>query len=141
MKIFDEKLALKAMIKLIHDPKSLSKNNYICAVIGFLFSLGLMMFLIFFSKNTINISGHFLSFVAGGLLFWSWVKVTEVYGLKFLLKYMDLQKMESQIIAFGDDGKTTGDEPYPCWKFLLNMVIWAGIAIVTLSAINYLKSI
>ncbi len=141
MKIFDEKRALIAMIKLTHDHSSLSKNNYICAVIGFLFSLGLMIFLIFFSKTTINISSHFISFVAGGLLFWSWVKVTEVYGLKFILKYMDLQKMESHSKALGDDKLTRKHEPYPCWKLLLIMASWALISIVVISAINYFKNI
>ena len=72
---------------------------------------------------------------------WSWVKVTEVFGLEFIVKYIDFQKIEERSVELGNDPETNKDTLNPIVKFLLTVAIWAIAAYGILYAIDYIKSV
>ncbi len=141
MRLFDEKKAVKGLMEMSKDPSPFIKKNYAIALLGFLSSIGIILYLVFFSVNLSSTSSHLLSFLAGVWLVWSYVKVTEVYGWNFIEKYIDLQKIEARYMECGIDPEVEESTINPFLKMFLTLVIWAIIAYAILYAVNYVKNV
>ena len=141
MRLFSEKKAVKAMMELLKDPSPFIKKNNANALLGFLSSVGIIIYLVFFLVDVGSVSSYMLSFLAGVWLIWSYVNVTEVFGLNFIVKYIDQQKIEACYEELGGDSKTEGSTLNPLLRMFITLLVWAAVAYAILYIVDYVKSV
>ena len=141
MRLFSEKKAVKAMMELLKDPSPFIKKNNANALLGFLSSVGIIIYLVFFLVDVGSVSSYMLSFLAGVWLIWSYVNVTEVFGLNFIVKYIDQQKIEARYEELGGDSKTEGSTLNRLLRMFITLLVWAAVAYAILYIVDYVKNV
>lgn len=126
------------MLKIVKDPSHFVKKSKFFALGGALLSAGIILYLLFFSKISDSLPNLVLSFFAGVFICGTWVIIAGTYELKFILKYLDFEKVNASAQEFKKDEVEKSKNSN--LSVISTILLWMVVTFVTLYIIDYFKN-
>lgn len=138
MKEIDEYKVIKELEDVSKDIPGLRKKNYSLSAVYFAAAVSMVIYVWFAAGERSELWLNALSFLAGGLLVWSYIKFAEVNGFALVSKYLDAEKIGEMKAAVAEGGEAAPGKQRSVMTVVVNVVLWSLIAYMVVHALNYL---